>query len=157
MHRTENPTAPAADTDDLSPVTPADILRGAALYLENHGWTRGNYYTPNAGPFPPACADGAIGMAAYGRVTTCPGLATEDPGYRGYNLARDYFGGYLEQAGYRPPCEPWCEGGTDCACDSGAAEIVFAWNDELGRNGLQVIAGLNKAAHDWDRTHGGVR
>ena len=60
MHRTQNPTSSAADTDNRSVVTPADILRGAARYLEEHGWHRGAYYdTTTDKPFPPADVVGA--------------------------------------------------------------------------------------------------
>jgi hypothetical protein len=54
-------------------VTPAAVLRGAAAYLQRHGWIRGAYYDATDHPFPAACAVGAIGMAAHGRRTTIPG------------------------------------------------------------------------------------
>jgi hypothetical protein len=158
MHRTQNPTAPAADTADPSVVTPADILRGAARYLEAHGWTQNVYYGGNADEaFPPACADGAIGMAAYGRVTACPGREKQDPGYRDYNRACDYFGGYLRQIGYQPPCDPWCPGDPDCLCDNDETEVVFVWNDDPQCIKQDVVRALNAAADDYERTHGGTR
>src|SRR4051812_6352319 len=96
MHRTHNPTAPAADTDDPSVVTPADILRGAARYLQLHGWIQHAYYGgDDTAAFPPACADGAIGMAAYGYCPLVPGDNTTDPGYRDYNHARTLLTGHL--------------------------------------------------------------
>ena len=44
MHRTHHPTSPAADLDNPGVVTPANILRGAASYLETHGWHQGTYF-----------------------------------------------------------------------------------------------------------------
>ena len=68
MKATQNP--PTAE------VTPAVILRGAATYIARYGWTQGTYYADQAAPdgmsvepnpTPPACAMGAIAMAAFGR------------------------------------------------------------------------------------------
>ena len=139
MNRTQNLTDSAADTADLSVVTPADILRGAARYLEEHGWTQHLYY--EGGPedaFPPACIDGAIGMAAYGRVTMIPGDESHDPGYRDYNLALTYFNGYLADNGaYVDPDEPY----------------PFRWNDDSTRTQAEVIATLRTAADEYDWQH----
>lgn len=56
------------DKHDAAPV-PA-VLRGAAHYLTRYGWGRGSYFitTPGTGTplCLPACALGAIGMAAFG-------------------------------------------------------------------------------------------
>ena len=165
MHRTHNPLVSAADTDNPAVVSPADILRGAARYLEVHGWTRGTYYAADpgyasgrpSGPFPPACADGAIGMAAYGRITACPGRETSDPAFRDYNRARELFDDYVESTGWESAyLDTWCDGGTDYTCDP-ADEITFAWNDADGRTAADVIAALRAAADDYDRTHGGTR
>ena len=156
MHRTQLPTVSAADVDDNTlTVTPALILRGAALYLENHGWVQSTYYGGDTNTsFPPACADGAIGMAAFGGVTTCPGREGDNPNFRDYNRAFHYFTGYLHRSGWKLPCDPWCAAhNDDCLCDNGEAEIVFAWNDDDTRNGLQVVIALNAAADDYDRTH----
>ncbi|MEV6493075.1 hypothetical protein AB0M20_31300 [Actinoplanes sp. NPDC051633] len=139
MHRTQNPTAPASDTDGLAAVTPADILRGAARYLDLHGWTQELYYS--GGPedaFPPACVDGAIGMAAYGRVTMIPGDETDNPGFRDYNLAATYFNGYLADSGaYANPDEPY----------------PFHWNDDSARTKAEVITALRAAADEYDWQH----
>ena len=70
MHPTQNPAAQAS-------TTPADTLRRAGRYLTRHGWIQGDYYATDletddiAGPFPPACAAGAIAMAICGRVDGC--------------------------------------------------------------------------------------
>ncbi len=65
-----NPTQNRPATGELSP---AVVLRGAARYLQSHGWTQGTYY-PNGStsPFPPACLVGAISMAVHGRRTASP-------------------------------------------------------------------------------------
>jgi hypothetical protein len=154
MHRTQNPTAPAADTADGSVVTPADTLRGAALYLETHGWIQHVYYGgTTADAFPPACADGAIGMAAYGRITGCPGRQKQDPGYRDYNRACEFLEGHLRDGGYKPPCDPWCSDEPQCLCDNDRTEIAFGWNDADSQTAENVIATLRAAADDWDYTH----
>ena len=64
MHRTQNPTCSAADTADPSVVTPADILRGAADYLEAHGWTQKVYYVLRKGYAPPGAGTGPGGDAS---------------------------------------------------------------------------------------------
>ena len=69
MHPTHPTPARPAQAVDISP---ADILRGAARYLELHGWTQGDYYAPTPAsplPFPPACAVGALYTAARRRIT----------------------------------------------------------------------------------------
>jgi hypothetical protein len=155
MHRTHNPTAPAANTDDLSVITPATILRGAATYLENHGWTQGRYYGAND-PFPPVCADGALGMAAFGRTNAGLPGETKTAGYRDYNRARDAFNQYLVDNGHRPHCDdPWCQcqNTDDCRCDSDDTNVLFAFNDDDQRTKDDVIQALNAAADDYDWTH----
>jgi hypothetical protein len=154
MHRTQKSTAPAADTTDGCVVTAADTLRGAALYLQTHGWIQHVYYGGIAADvFPPACADGAIGMAAYGRITDCPGRQQQDPGYRDYNRARDFLSGYLRDSGFQPPCDPWCSEEPQCLCDNDETEIAFGWNDADGQTAETVIATLNAAADDYAWTH----
>jgi hypothetical protein len=150
MHRTHNPTAPAADTDNALVVTPADILRGAARYLETHGWTQAVYYGGTADDaFPPACADGAIGMAAYGYCPLVPGDNHTDPGFRDYKRALDHLMDYLDQVEEPPPGAPllW---DTD-VIDQGTNP--FAWNDRDDQSAEQVIATLRAAADDYHRTH----
>ena len=75
MKATHNPPTTAL-------VTPADLLRMAALYLRRHGWHQGSYYdtlTATDNPTPPACAVGAIGMACAGhRVNHFSDLPTDD-------------------------------------------------------------------------------
>jgi hypothetical protein len=155
MHRTQNLSVCAADIDDTTEVvTPATTLRAAAHYLSVYGWTQSLYYSDKKIAFPPACADGAIGMAALGGVTACPGREGDNPNFRDYNRAFHYFTGYLHQSGWKPPCDPWCgiEPG-DCLCDNDHDEIVFAWNDDDTRTADEVIAALNAAADEYDWQH----
>src|SRR6266498_1151662 len=90
-------------TRDHEPGTsPADLLRGAALYLRRYGWTRGQFFDLLAdtdGPFPPACASGAITTAAHGRCLAT-GICTldgdEDPETVAAIAAMRVFAAYLD-------------------------------------------------------------
>ncbi|MCA2219521.1 DUF6197 family protein [Jidongwangia harbinensis] len=146
MQSTQNPTAPAADTDDQTVITPADILRGAARYLEIHGWIQASYYANHADPFPPACAIGAIGMAAHGRLMTIP--TDHGTGVRDCRRAVDYLNSYLTDTGeIRPQSDDW---------DTTPA-TAFDWNDLDDQAAEDVVATLRAAADNYDRTHGGTR
>ncbi|MFG3705559.1 hypothetical protein ACGF7U_12615 [Micromonospora sp. NPDC047670] len=134
MNPTQNQPDPGAPAD----LTPADILRCAARYLELHGWNQGTYYalTDNS-PFPPACVTGAIGMAAYGRFTLMPADMTHDPGFGDYDRAVQYLVDYLDLHDENNHDDP----------------TPFGWNDRPNRTAAQVIATLRAAADDYDWTH----
>jgi hypothetical protein len=151
MNPTQNLSVSAADTDTPAEVvTPASTLRGAATYLETYGWNQRVYYGGDlVDAFPPACADGAIGIAAYGYPALVPGDNTSDPGFRDYKRAVDYLIDYLDLNGIAPKvnrivgyCEP-VDHGSD----------PYAWNDHEGQTAEAVIATLRAAADDYDRTH----
>lgn len=137
MHPTQNPpttTTPAAE------ITPAVILRGAARYLELHGWHRGDAFQPDTGrPFPPACALGAIQAAVTGtanRVTSAdiPAMCS----------AELVLAAHLDDDPDRLDTDPF--------------ELIGDWNDHADRTAAQVITALTEAADDWDRIHtGGTR
>ncbi|MFG1609285.1 hypothetical protein [Actinoplanes sp. NPDC049265] len=152
MHRTQNLTGTAAETDGFTLVTPADILRGASEYLVQHGWNRGVYYGgAEDNPFPPADAIGAISMAAYGNrehlySSTAPADET-----RLFRRAVDYFCDYLGRH------EPVHRATGDEDIDLDLELSPFLWNDDPQRHGLHVVLALKAAAKDWDRTHGGAR
>ncbi|OKI42299.1 DUF6197 family protein [Micromonospora sp. CB01531] len=136
-----NPTQKQPHTPGaLADLTPADTLRCAARYLELHGWTRGVYYrVTHDTPFPPACAAGAIGMAAHGRCIWLPHDYKAKPGVRDYTRALDALSDFLDvngDTGYDDPLD---------------------WNDDPWRTAEQVITTLRAAADDYDRTHGGAR
>ncbi|MEV6601970.1 hypothetical protein AB0M36_34720 [Actinoplanes sp. NPDC051346] len=147
MNRTQNPTGTAADTDSPAAVTPADILRGAADYLETHGWIQKAYYGPDlANPFPSACADGALGMAAYGECALIPSENIRHPQFRDYQLAADYLIGYLNQT-TEPLNDDWTDEFTSDRPDP------FGWNDAEGQTAEHVIATLRAAADEYAWQH----
>jgi len=138
MHPTHTPPTTAEPT-------PADILRGAAAYLQLHGWTQGDFYdlTIDA-PFPPADVAGAIRVAILGDLSGFNRVIdphTDD--YRQITAAQRLLAGHVD-----PEREPEMLGSID---------ILTDWNDEEHRTVEQVIAALTDAADDWDRIHGGAR
>jgi len=145
------PDGTAVHRDDLTAVTttPADILRSAARYLQLHGWTQGNYYaTGDELTFPPACAAGAIGMAAHGTVAY--DLHDPDlPGHADFERAWNALDDYLFLA--NPPADNPSGNAPDDELS------IIGWNDRDDRTVEQVIAALTDAADDWDRIHGGAR
>jgi hypothetical protein len=113
-------------------VTPADLLRFAALYIRRHGWTTCDYYTVVFDAVTPrACASGALAMAAYGSPIEVPFIA-DRPERADYRAALRALMDYLDL--------------------NGASE-VFLWNDGPGRTAAEVIDALNAAAHTWDALH----
>ncbi|MEU1394841.1 hypothetical protein ABZ403_02045 [Micromonospora zamorensis] len=132
MKATHNPPTTA-------PVTPADLLRMAALYLRRHGWTQGDYYAVVFDALTPrACVSGAIGMSTYGMATCIPFTANRTE-------RRDYHAASRALA--------------DFLCLKTSTEL-FEWNDRPGRTAAEVIHALNAAADRWDSLHttaGGTR
>jgi hypothetical protein len=127
MHRTQNLLVSAADAD---------------------GWTQGDYYDPrDLDVFPRACVTGAIGMAAYGRVTSLP-ADTDEPDVRDYRRAAAYLADYLDSLGI-----------TSTQPDEWSADPVnpIDWNDRHDQTAENVIAVLRAAADDYERTHGGTQ
>ncbi len=156
MKATHNPTTLDPHTADTDPaMTPAALLRGAALYLTRHGWTQHQLYDMVAdtdGPFPPACASGAITTAAHGRCLAS-GICTlddhdDDPNTVAALLAMRVFadwldGGYTASEGF----------------PASSIDVIGDWNDYDGRTLDEVVECLTDAADDYDRTHaaGGAR
>ncbi|WP_432049536.1 DUF6197 family protein [Verrucosispora sp. NA02020] len=141
MKATQNP--PTAGM-----VTPADLLRMAALYLRRHGWHQGTYYlttAPAGCPTPPACAVGAIGMAVAGhRVDHFYSL---DFGTQvAFRTAVGVFTTHLDD--YEPICAVDDDG---FLIDEHTSP--YSWNDDPGRTAEQVITALESAANDWDSLH----
>ncbi|WP_431883808.1 DUF6197 family protein [Micromonospora gifhornensis] len=128
----------------LAPVTPADLLRMAALYLRRHGWHQGTYYATNI-LTPPACVAGAIGIAAAGhRVEHFSQLAPDALG--DYLAALGVFVDYLDTA---EPLFLIDEDGY--LIDEHTSP--YSWNDDPGRTAEQVITALQTAADEWDHLH----
>ena len=126
-------------------VTPADLLRMAALYLRRHGWHQGTYYAPTDTPTPPACAVGAIGMACAGRPVNHFSYINTDfqPAYLDAIAAlTDYLDQHypihhVDDDGY------WLDEHTS----------PYSWNDDPLCTAEHVIAALEGAAKEWDRLH----
>jgi hypothetical protein len=136
MHPTHNP-----NTSALAGISPADILRGAALYLRRHGWHQGTYYPEHhATAFPPACAEGAIRTAACGRPVRFHDDLTRDE-RRLVRAADIILASYLDGDYDRDRDD-------DAALDAAAA--ITAWNDEDWRTRREVIDLLTDAADDYD-------
>ncbi|MFU8854915.1 hypothetical protein ACNAW0_28695 [Micromonospora sp. SL1-18] len=143
-----NPTQkPLDNSGALADLTPAVILRCAARYLEIRGWTQGVYYSDQAGMFPPACAIGAIGMAAHGVLTDGP--ENHGPNVRDCNKAVDYLSAYLHDHGHiNLDLGDWNNDG-----DPTLPYSTGDWNDRHDRTIEQVITTLRAAADDYDWTH----
>jgi len=123
--------------------TPADILRGAARYIQLHGWHQGNFYPLDHGPFPPACAAGAIRVAVCGR----PVRYLENLDHHEQRLVtrtEQFLAAHLD-----PDRTPEVLGGP--------FSVIGDWNDLDWRNSTEVIDTLTDAAGEWDRIHGGAR
>lgn len=136
MKATHNP-ASTAGTDP----TPADLLRWAALYLRRRGWSAGALFALDAAnPFPPACAAGAIHMAACG--STDMGVYV---GKRNAAAAPLIAAAELALVAYiDPDFDPAHQIPTD---------VIGDYNDEPGRTGEEIAHLLEEVATDWDTTH----
>jgi hypothetical protein len=134
---------------DVEP-TPADILRGAARYLQLHGWRQDGLYgddeftTDTPSRTPAACALGAIGMAAFGH--RIPNHYDESAEWAAYRQSSNILDDYLTLT---------CAKDTVPILDANYADGVSVgdWNDAPGRTAEQVIAALNAAADEWERQH----
>jgi hypothetical protein len=137
-------TSAVPDFDDTAglerlPVTmtPAEVLRAAALYIERHGWIQHLFYGHN-GPFPPADVLGAIRIAVLGDTQGLSGIPS-DPDTILINRVQRYLAAQLD---------------TDYTTgDVAALDVIGDWNDETDRTPDTVIATLREAADDWDRIH----
>jgi len=142
MHPTQQPVQ---ERDLDLGMTPADVARGAALYLARHGWTQGSYYNGDteSGATPPACLMGALAMAVYGRPVPDP-YDPDLPGGEDFRRATATVNAYL--ADIDPD---WAEAEDDSVGD---------WNDRWATSADEVITALNTIADEWDRQHpGGAR
>ena len=143
-------TPPTCDTD--TGLTPADLLRGAALYLSRHGWTQHQFFDllANTGTFPPACASGAIIAAATGTCPTSGLLDSDSADDRETDAAiraMRVFANWLD-GGYQP-----VEGFPVSSID-----VIGDWNDADDRTCDEVTDALTAAADDCDHTSiGGAR
>ncbi|MEO3771382.1 hypothetical protein [Micromonospora sp. B9E7] len=139
MKATQNPPTAA-------PVTLADLLRTAALYLRRHGWHQGTYYAHTTdNPTPPACAAGAIGIACAGHKVEH--FSQLDPdALADYLAALGVFVDYLDTTA---PVFLIDEDGY--LLDEHTSP--YSWNDDPARTAEQVITALEAAADEWNSLH----
>ena len=136
-----NPTHYLLQKPPIDPaLTPAALLRGAALYLERHGWTTGEIFAPatEENSLPNACAIGAINVAAHGRPVLSSLDGTDDDLTNAAILAMRVFAVWLD------PDYKFGINGTS------AIDIIGDWNDHTGRIAAEVIEALRDAANEWD-------
>ena len=123
-------------TNDV--VTPARTLRATAVYLARHGWVQGCLYDPSATVFTPAaCWVGALGMVCYGGPVDAPAVNYEDPGYGDFVAAQQFLQKYLKA--------------------TRGDEGLYSFNDVRGRTREEIIAVLNEAADQWERSRSLLR
>ncbi|MDQ1677779.1 MAG: hypothetical protein QOC93_2923 [Actinomycetota bacterium] len=126
--------------------TPADLLRGAAAYIEAHGWHQGALYNRVENPdTPPACTVGAVYITGCGLpVAAIDMIAVTDP----LGHIRDALHALLGHLD-----------GTDRPLDLDRLEDhlvayelhIGDWNDHADRTITQVTTALRDAADEWDR------
>jgi hypothetical protein len=145
---THNPPNPAASAhltipDSADPALPPSLLlQCAATYIATYGRTTGEFFDMLADTaFPPACAGGAINIAAHGRPILCADDDADDAVTDAAITAMRVFAASLD-ADYG--------NGTG---DTSAIDIIAAFNDNPHTTDTDVIAALNEAADEWDRAH----
>lgn len=145
-----NPTQKPIHTPGaLADLTPADILRCAARYLELRGWTQGDpYELADRLAFPPACTLGAITAAVYGYPAS---IQDRQIGDDATDALRDStvrcLADFLWQDGRVPEFDYH---GALCCSNT---EIVSGWNDDATQTLPDVLGILRAAADDYDWSH----
>jgi hypothetical protein len=143
-------TLPTSDLD--TGMTPADLLRGAALYLRRHGRITGEFFDLLAdAAFPPACTLGAINICAHGRPILSSDDVAEDPYTDAAIRAMRVLAAHLD-TDYARTMDIF-------AYTASAIDIVSGFNDDPDTTDDDAINALTEAADDWDRAHttGGAR
>jgi hypothetical protein len=136
-------TPPFIDPD--TGMTPGELLRGAALYLQRHGWLQGDFFDLLAeAAFPPACAIGAINICAHGRPILGSDDTADDAHTDAAIRAMRVLAAYLD---------PYYADTTGIPYGPSAIDVVSDWNDHDGRTLHDVVTALTDAADDWDSTH----
>lgn len=152
MNPTYNPThsgtTPAEPTLAVE-LTPADLMRGGARYIQRYGWHQMSMFASDSGEaFPPACAIGGIRAAVTGNPA--PGYAScgESPAdLRLYERVLAEFAAHLLVNNIAVDAYT-----ADTITDLPRA-VIGDWNDEPERTAAEVIQALHDAANEWDRTH----
>lgn len=126
--------------------TPADTLRVAASYLEEHGWCQGDRYADLSTYCPPADIDGAVRAVVYGYPNDAPVL----DGRLGWHvdIALGVLADHLDHLNTGQPDD----GLTLLGWLDYAGHAVTAWNDDTGRTLDQVLAAMHAAADRYDST-----
>ncbi len=137
MHPTHNPSV---DVTAVVDSTPADVLRGAALYLRRHGFHQGDMFASLTTLTPPACAQGAVKMAICGSPHATYTLDQAGLFDQTMTVLAEHAGMPYDWDAHRlPDTEPVAP-----------AEWVADWNDDPDRTVEQVITAMTTAADDWD-------
>jgi hypothetical protein len=132
MHPTQKPV----DRPDLSP---ADVLRCAALYVQRHGFHQGDMFADLTTSTPAACAQGAVKMAICGN----PHASYTRHDAVLFDETMTVLAGHLD-----PDFDSW---GLDIFGEPAEPQSVVAdWNDEDGRTIDQLVTALTEAADDYD-------
>src|SRR3954449_10182812 len=140
MHPTHNPSIPAAlrlavPASADPALTPALLLHCAARYLETYGRTTGEFFDLLSDqPFPPACAGGAINIAAHGRPILCSDNGADDPITDAAITAMRVFAAHLDV--------DYAAGDTTVS----AIDIIGGFNDDPRTTDTDVILALTAAA-----------
>jgi hypothetical protein len=149
MKATHNPLEQAArhlrfpDTADPE-LSPGLLLRCAAHYLTAYGRTVGEFFDLLSDqPWPPACATGAINIAAHGKAILCADDSAEDAVTDAAIAAIRVFAASLDT--------DYAHGDTTTS----AIDIIAAFNDHPDSTTAQVVKALTEAADEWDRLHPG--
>jgi hypothetical protein len=132
MHLTQKPV-PGLD------LSPAEVLRFAALYVQRHGFHQGDMFASLTTPTPAACAQGAVKMVICGNPHapyTLDDAALFDETLRvlAGHIDGEYLGWAIEPDGV--PAEPHV--------------LVAEWNDESGRTAEELVTALTGAAAEYD-------
>jgi hypothetical protein len=145
---THNPPTPAALAhltmpDNADPALPPSLLlRCAATYIDTYGRTTGEFFDLLADTtFPPACASGAINIAAHGRPALCADTDADDAVTDAAITAMRVLAASLDP-----------DYGTG---ETSAIDIIAAFNDHPDTTDTDVITALNEAADEWDHLHPG--
>ena len=142
---------PTQNTDLVEVITPADTLRGAALYLIRHGWFQGDMFDlsdPEVA-FPPACGLGGIRMAVFGRTDIDADALTPEHA-DAFDHAVTALADHLVLSGAVTADVSDSVAVSQIGSDA-REELVADWNDDPSRIGSHVIAALKGAADEWDR------
>jgi hypothetical protein len=138
-------TATSTTGTPTVPPTPAQVLWGAADHIDTYGWYQGGLYAPDVDEeHPPACAIGAILIAAHGR----PGrvhYTAHHPADTAVWAALAVLAGYVQD---HLDLEPTPS--DDLVAHEG---VIGDWNDVTRRTITDVTTALRAAAAHWDRLH----